>query len=83
MMPDFHTISRGTSKHQLSSHEIYSQRKGIAIGQFAARRDAASLQIMHCMVNENTPSHLQTLKPKLYSDVHGASIRNATSKTND
>ncbi len=49
----------------------------------AARRDAASLQIKHCMVNENAPVHLQTLKLKMHSEAHGASTRNATSKTTD
>ncbi len=35
------------------------------------------------MVNENAPAHLQTLKPKMHSEIHGASTRNATSKTLD
>ncbi len=38
---------------------------------------------MHHMVNENAPAHLQTLNPKMFSEVHSASTRNATSKTLD
>ncbi len=33
------------------------------------------------MVNENAPAHLQTLNPKMRSQVHVASTRNATNKT--
>ncbi len=53
------------------------------LDSLVARRDAASLQIIFCMVNENAPAHLQTLKPKMRSEVHVASIRNTTSKTLD
>ncbi len=56
-------------------------REELLLDSLAARCDAASLQIMYRMVNENAPAHLQTLKPKMHSEVHGASIRNATSKT--
>ncbi len=49
----------------------------------AARHDDASLQIMHRIVNGNALDHLQTLKPKMRSEVHGASTRSATSKTLD
>ncbi len=56
-------------------------REELQLDSLAGRRDAASLQIMHRMVN--APAHLQTLKLKMCSDVHGASTRNATSKTLD
>ncbi len=58
-------------------------REELQLDSLAARHDAASLQIMHRMVNENAPAHLQTLKPKMHSEVHGASTRNPTCKTLD
>ncbi len=55
----------------------------LQLDSLPTRRDAASLQIMHYMVNENVPANLQTHKPKMRSEVHGARTRNATSKTLD
>ncbi len=57
-------------------------REELQLDSLAATRDAASLQIMHRMVNENAPAHLETLKPKM-SGIHGASTRNAISKILD
>ncbi len=39
--------------------------------------------MMHDMVNENAPAHLQTLKPKMRNEVHGARSKNADSQTQD
>ncbi len=56
-------------------------REELQLDSLVARCDAASLQIMHRIVNKNAPAHLQTLKPKMLSEVHGVNTRNATSKT--
>ncbi len=34
-------------------------------------------------MNDSAPTNLQTLKPKMPSEIHGPSSRNATSKTLD
>ncbi len=81
--PRVYSISGWQSDNR--RHEIYSQSKGLRcilqLDSLAARCDAASLQMMHRMANENAPAHLQTLKPKMCREVHGASTRNANSKT--
>ncbi len=55
----------------------------VQLNSLIARHDAASLQVMHCIVNENAPAYLQTLKLKMYSEIHSASNRKATNKSLD
>ena len=55
----------------------------LQLDSLATRRKASSLQIMHRMVNDNVPEHLQTLKPRLRREVHSTGTRNTTNKTLD